>query len=186
MPWTSNYPPKKHDANYDTVEPTAKVAYVVHYKSCPEDLVAGNETDGSSTGAPTDGFPDNVAVLQHSTSCTVPTTTSTTPDDGSSTNPDSGTGSGSISVETPTMYALMHPDAVACKGSDGQLYDRATILQGLGYWVKIWEFPVDEAILANQPYIAANIDNDVGLNDLMKVGMSQLFPAVQLITEFDN
>ena len=50
-------------------------------------------------------------------------------------------------------------------------YDRARVLQSLGYWVKIWGLPVGLQDLDAQPYIARNIENDVGLKDLIKVSL---------------
>jgi len=80
----------------------------------------------------------------------------------------------SESEYTSTMYAIIHPDAVTCTGSNGEQYDRARVLQSLDYWVKVWDVPVAETGLGGQPYLSANVENDVGLKDLIKLNVLKL------------
>jgi len=175
VPWTDTFPPKTHGADYDVVPPSTKVGYVVNYKNCPQDFIEDKNYAGSepNTG---DGFPDDVAVIQQAVTCSIPTISGGTvvDDSGGSTGVDPGGGSGGLASVAPTMYALMHPDAVTCMSANGTDYDRATLLQGLGYWVKIWNSPLSESSLENQPYIAENIEDDVGLKDFMKLNALKL------------
>ena len=181
MTWTDTFPVKKHVADYDVVPPSTKVGYVVNYKNCPQDFVEDG-TDAGSVPNTGDGFPDNVAVIQQAVTCSIPTISGSSggtvvDDSGGSTGVDPGGGSGGLASVAPTMYALMHPDAVTCMGANGTDYDRVTLLQGLEYWVKIWDSPLSKSSLENQPYIAENIEDDVGLKDFMKVRLLQLLSS---------
>ena len=150
----------------------------------PENDTGSTSSLGSALGST---YVDTAAVLKHAVACSIPSgsTPLATPvassssgavvNDPGATENDSGTtendsgnnsdSSTSSAVNTvvsapaePTIYALMHPDAVTCKSETGEDYDRATVMQRLGYWVKIWDSPVDENNLKNQPYIAENIE----------------------------
>ena len=128
--------------------------------------------------------PLQAAITKHAISCAVPasfvpddTTTVATDESGVADPTQTG---GSVTIQTPAstvMYAIIHPDAVTCTGPDRFDYDRASLLQNLGYWVKIWDSPVSEGSLTDQPFIADNIGecNDHGLDDLMKVSRSRMF-----------
>jgi len=129
--------------------PNAEVAYVVPFYSCPNDEehagVSGDHDAGSA-------FFDAAAILKHSI-C-----------ENSDENIDS-----SPSVFGYALYAIVHPDAVNCMGPNGVEYDRVKMLQSLGYWVKIWDVPVNINELENKEYLVENLQNDVGLRDLLKL-----------------
>jgi len=109
------------------------------------------ESCGNDAGS---AFFDAAAVLKHSI-C-----------ENGDDNPDTTYGN--------AIYAIIHTDAVTCMGPNGVEYDRARLLQSLGYWVKIWGLPVGMEELDAQPYIQANIENDVGLKDLLKLNALKL------------
>merc|ERR1740124_917812 len=168
VPWTRRFPPKEHPNNPNGSGPTSEVGFVVIYPNCPED--APSPDDDTDPVVSAGSFVDRAAVTKHAIACAIPSmpsTSATDPADSSSGT--SRTLSGSASPASSAMYALIHPDAVTCIGPNGEEYDRVTLLQSLGYWVKIWDSPVDENSLYDQPYIADHIEDDVGLKDLMKL-----------------
>ena len=66
-----------------------------------------------------------------------------------------------------TMYAIVHPEAVVCKGPNGENYDRVQVLKDLGYVVTILGSPVYKKIMKG--YLKDNIDGDAGERDLMRL-----------------
>merc|ERR1740136_131942 len=168
VPWTRRFPPKEHPNNPNGSGPTSEVGFVVIYPNCPED--APSPDDDTDPVVSAGSFVDRAAVTKHVIACAIPSMPSTSATDpAGSSSGTSRTLSGSASPASSAMYALIHPDAVICIGPNGEEYDRATLLQNLGYWVKIWDSPVDENSLYDQPYIADHIEDDVGLKDLMKL-----------------
>ena len=152
--WESRFQSIEHTEDVERVWPSSgvemkNVAYVVSFMYCPDAegkpaVVSRYDAEGA--------FFDAASLLKHSI-C-----------ENSNANELSG------SYYGDTIYAMLHPDAVTCKGSNGITYDRARVLQSLGYWVKIWQGPVAlPNLVVSQPHIYQNIENDVGLRDLMKV-----------------
>jgi len=154
--WETRFEPIDHNLktqiDIEREWPSTDVAYVVTFTSCPDDANFPGIKVGHDAGS---AFYDAAATLKHSI-CE---------------NSDDNTYGYAI-------YAIIHPDAVMCKGPNGVDYDRARVLQSLGYWVKIWGLPVGLQDLDAQPYIAQNIENDVGLKDLIKLN------ALNLESEF--
>ena len=66
-----------------------------------------------------------------------------------------------------TMYGIVHPEAVICKGPNHEPYDRVRILQDLGYKVVILGSPVPKGILKG--YVRSNIDLDSGDRDFTRL-----------------
>jgi len=163
------------------VWPTSDVAYVVPFMNCPE----ANDTPAiDSQHDAENAFVDSAAIMKHSVACAGTSTDSThtdtdshppsthqhSPPSARQASPASSPLSNGKYMSGPgNMYALLHSGAVTCTGPNGLEYDRATVLQNLGYWVKIWDSPMTEIDLENQPYILENIQNDVGLKDLIKL-----------------
>jgi hypothetical protein len=97
-----------------------KVGYVVTLKSCPEDHV--DSYPGDNYTEPGHAFYDAAAVLEYML-CEAHSNNLT----------------GSSYVDC-TFYAIVHPEAIYCKGPDGVDYDRVKVLEDLGYWVStIWQ-----------------------------------------------
>ncbi|KAI2497601.1 hypothetical protein MHU86_16907 [Fragilaria crotonensis] len=71
-----------------------------------------------------------------------------------------------------TMYAVVHPAAVVCKGPNHEPYDRVKVLQDLGYTVTILGSPVIKANMKG--YVKNNIDSDAGDRDFMRIQVSTL------------
>jgi hypothetical protein len=65
------------------------------------------------------------------------------------------------------MYAVVHPDAVVCKGPNHEPYDRVKVLQDLGYKVTILGSPVIKENMKG--YVKTNIDSDAGDRDFMRI-----------------
>jgi hypothetical protein len=91
-----------------------KVAYVVTLKSCPEDQV---NHPGDNYTEPGHAFYDAAAILEYML-C-----------EAHSNNVVNS------SYVDCTFYAIVHPEAIYCKGPDGTDYDRVKVLEDLGYWV---------------------------------------------------
>lgn len=66
-----------------------------------------------------------------------------------------------------TMYAIVHPEAVKCKGPNHEEYDRVKVLKDLGYKVMILGSPVRKAIMKG--YVQSNIEKDAGERDFMRL-----------------
>jgi len=112
-------------------------------------------------------FLDSGAVMKHSVSCSVPRLPTGTTATGGDNLVEGEEGGGGDGGEDVTMWAIMHPDAVHCMGPNGEEYDRAVMMMKLGYYVKIWDLPVDEGMLVDQPYIKSNVTDSGVLQDLM-------------------
>ena len=67
-----------------------------------------------------------------------------------------------------TFYAMVHPSARFCSDAGRGEYDRVAVLQSLGYRVEVKGEPVGIEEISD-PYLAANVENDVGIRDLMKL-----------------
>ena len=67
-----------------------------------------------------------------------------------------------------TLYALVHPSARYCSVNGRPEYDRVAVLQSLGYRVEVKGEPVGIAAVSD-PYLASNVESDVGIRDLMKL-----------------
>lgn len=80
-----------------------------------------------------------------------------------------------------TMYAMVHPQAVICKGPNHEEYDRVKVLQDLGYKVSIVGSPVWKSKMTG--YVKANIDSDAGDRDFMRLhGLAfDHHPAIVLV-----
>jgi len=164
--WESRFQPIEHTEDVERVWPSGmkNVAYVVSFMYCPDaESKPAVDSQYDAEGA----FFDAASLLKHSI-C-----------ENSNANELSG------SYYGDTIYAMLHPDAVTCKGSNGITYDRARLLQSLGYWVKIWQGPVAlQNLVVTQPHIYKNIENDVGLRDLMKLN-SLLLKQHELVVLLD-
>lgn len=69
-------------------------------------------------------------------------------------------------------HALVHPMANFCpvQGTSGELYDRTKLFQSQNYNVEILGHPITDIDLKEtNPYIADNIELDVGIRDSMKL-----------------
>jgi len=151
--WESRFLPTDKTEDIDRVWPVTSVAYAIPFMTCPEvDDLPGVDSQHDAENA----FYDAAVLLKNSV-CT-----------------NSKEDEDSESEYTSTMYAIIHPDAVTCTGPNGEQYDRARVLQSLDYWVKIWDVPVAETDLEGQPYLVANVENDVGLKDLIKLNALKL------------
>ena len=64
------------------------------------------------------------------------------------------------------MYAIIHPDAVKCKGPNFEIYDRAKVLMDLGYTVTVLGSPIYKALMKG--YARENIDAEAGERDFMR------------------
>jgi len=169
--WEYRFPPKEHVDDPNRIWPTNDVGYVVPFMSCPEaDGVPAVDSQHDAENA----FVDSAAIMKHAIACAGTTQplayTESQPASADQPSLSSPSSSENTYISGPgTMYAILHSSAVACTGPNGLEYDRATVLQNLGYWVKIWDSPVAEKDLASQTYILDNIQNDVGLKDLIKL-----------------
>ena len=67
-----------------------------------------------------------------------------------------------------TFYAMVHPSARFCSDAGRGEYDRVAVLQSLGYRVEVKGEPVGIEEISD-PFLAANVENDVGIRDLMKL-----------------
>merc|ERR1719162_116543 len=101
-------------------------------------------------------FADTPAVMKHSISCAIPEVVVASDAD-------------RYVSDTATVYAILPTDGVTCQSRDGLEYDMVSVLQDLGYWVKIWDPPVTTASIVSQPYIADTITDNAGFNDLLKL-----------------
>ena len=151
VPWTEKFPIINHLPRFSDPQPSTDIGSIVQYTNCPKQI--------STTGHSTKSTPlvdstniDTAAVLRHSIACSIPSastpvtseypgassdTSSSVTGNDSEFNSDSSTSkivttAGSASV-VPTIYALIHPDAVICKGpfgedDDGSKWDSANIL----------------------------------------------------------
>jgi len=212
--WSVSYPPlihaKPEPGGPVSPEPKEEVGYVVIYADCPgKDPV----TDTTSTGGDdvTSTVPgqvtDTAAVMKHTISCangkasvnaagspvdsttttaTTTTTTSLTASDAvSSADADAMDPNLPAPELSTVVYAIVHPDAMHCPGPDGVEYDRVTLLQKMGFFVKIWDTPVSEDSLT-QPYLKENIGDDVGLKDLMKLAALQMVDHKYVVVLDEN
>jgi hypothetical protein len=68
---------------------------------------------------------------------------------------------------TATMYAVVHPFAVKCKGPNHEEYDRVKVLSDLGYQVMILGSPI--GIKDVEGYVKENINKEAGERDYMKL-----------------
>lgn len=155
-------------------------------------------TTGSSTTV-TPAFADTAAIMKYSIACFLPSSVSSYPPNapleltlGTSniveniefeststvTSPNTLTTSTTTITDTSlnpfisdtgTMYAILPSDGVTCKSREGVDYDRASVLQNLGYWVKIWDPPVTTDSIVDQHFIASAITENAGFNDLAKL-----------------
>jgi len=98
---------------------------------------------------------------------TTTTTTATT-----TTNAQGGevtTQTGSVGVvvteEPPTMYAFIPADSVTCTTDEGIVYDRALVLQNLGYYVKVWDTPISPEDLAEEEGASTGIISEAITDD---------------------
>lgn len=152
--WESRFQPIDHYEDNDRIWPMGmavaqNVGYVIPFMHCPEAVdkpLVDSQFDAEMA------FFDSAANLKHSI-CE-----------------NSNSNKLSESAYGDTIYAILHPDAVTCLGSNGITYDRSRVLQSLGYWVKIWEPLVAlTGLEAHQPYLYQNVETDVGLKDLIKL-----------------
>ena len=74
-----------------------------------------------------------------------------------------------LSAYDSTMYALVHSSAVTCQAADETWYDLVGSLQGMGYFVKIFDESVYVDEIVGSQYLKDNIEADVGIRDLLRV-----------------
>jgi len=122
----------------------------------PETKTETLTTPVSTNSGPGYIFADTPAVMKHSISCAIPEVVVASDAD-------------RYVSDTATVYAILPTDGVTCQSRDGLEYDMVSVLQDLGYWVKIWDPPVTTASIVNQPYIADTITDNSGFNDLLKL-----------------
>lgn len=95
-----------------------------------------------------------------------------------------------LSLSPDPRHALVHPTATECpiEGDiDGGTYDRVKLLKSHNYYVEIMGHAITASALdLTQSYIAANIENDVGIHDSTKLQAWSmvLHPAV-VLTDYD-
>merc|ERR1740124_202308 len=158
VPWPERFPPREHLSRPYDPQPSTPLAFAVYFTDCPENTGASDAGDGDTAGK----FLDTAAVTKHGISCAIPSIGDGTDDD-------------STESASSTMYAIMHKNAVICTAPDGTDYDRVSLLQSLGYWVKIWDSPISENMANKQPYLKDNIEDDVGWKDFMKLQALNLY-----------
>jgi len=95
-----------------------------------------------------------------------------------------------LSLSHDSRHALVHPVATECPiegGIDGDTYDRVKLLQSENYRVEIMGHPItDSALAAANPYIAENIENDVGIRDSTKLqAWSMTLHPVVVLMDYD-
>ena len=143
-------------ANTDPPPPEYDIAYVLTVPECPVDPQTGPET------APINSltFYDSFSLLRHGIcNCTK---------SNSVLNPETGLLE-ALSAYDSTMYVLVHSQAVTCQAADGTWYDLVASLQGMGYFVKIFDEPVYVDEIVGSQYLKDNIEADVGIRDLLRV-----------------
>ena len=86
-----------------------------------------------------------------------------------------------MSAYDSTMYALVHSSAVTCQAADGTWYDLVASLQGMGYFVKIFDEPVYVDEIVGSQYLKDNIEADVGIRDLLRVSACMQKDFFQLL-----
>jgi hypothetical protein len=79
---------------------------------------------------------------------------------------------------TATLHAIVHHDAIFCLAPTGEQYDRVRVLESLGYHVQIKGSPIvtetGDFVNITAPYIAENVNNDAGANDLITVYAAEI------------
>ena len=134
--------------------PPNNIAYVLTIDSCP----AGPLTGSAVTNA---NFYDTFSMLRHSVcNCTVQ---NLVPD------PVTGAELVPISAYDSTMYVLLHSAATVCTGPNAQSFDMVASLQGMGYFVKIYDEAVYNGEIVGSDYARIEIDRTVGIRSLVQV-----------------
>ena len=134
--------------------PPNNIAYVLTIDSCP----AGPLTGSAVTNA---NFYDTFSMLRHSVcNCTVQ---NLVPD------PETGAELVPISAYDSTMYALLHSSATVCTGPNAQSFDMVASLQGMGYFVKIYDEAIYNVEIVGSDYARVEIDRTVGIRSLVQV-----------------
>jgi hypothetical protein len=82
-------------------------------------------------------------------------------------------------ISTATLHAIVHPEAIFCTSPiTGDQYDRVRVLESLGYHVIIKGSPIigpsGEMVNISDPYVAENVNNDVGERDLITIYASEI------------
>lgn len=67
-----------------------------------------------------------------------------------------------------TMYAVVHPHAVRCKGRNGIEYDRVKVLHDLEYHVAVLGDTIRHVDIGDS-FVRENIDSDAGLRDFTRL-----------------
>jgi hypothetical protein len=67
---------------------------------------------------------------------------------------------------TPTMHAIVHPDAISCDNPNGDNYDRVKVLESLGYYVNIQASPIVNPLDITDPNVKSLLNTDAGYKDL--------------------
>ena len=66
-----------------------------------------------------------------------------------------------------TLKAIVHPEAIRCKGPNKVEYDRVRVLQDLGYQVVILGHPLGHWKYTH--FVRNNIDQDAGIRDSLSL-----------------
>ncbi len=142
--------------------PTYDIAYALTIPECPADPQTGPATASINALS----FYDSFSLLRHGVcNCTKSNQVM---------NPETGLLE-PLSDYDSTMYALVHCQAVTCQAADGTWYDLVASLQGMGYFVKIFDEPVYADEIVGSQYLKENIEADVGIRDLLRVSRLVLF-----------
>lgn len=184
-PFALSYPQELYYSDEHTKRPEGNIAFVVTIPSCPEDSTA--ETGRDDAGF---SFYDAAAVLKQS----VCNCTQLNNDENEEDLP-----SLPKSKYNSTLYAVIHPGAISCRGPidglDAQYlglpqqdysYDRVAVLEELGYWVVIWKEPLYLHEIEDE-YLHDEIQNNTGIRDLLHLHAYNLTKhPVAVMMDFDT
>ena len=131
--------------NAPSLPPETDLAFIISLTTCPEDDI---QPGVDNRNDPKRAFYDAAALMKYSVcqEC-----------DGNV-----------ASKYNHTFYSMVHPSARFCSDADRGEYDRVAVLQSLGYRVEVKGEPVGIEDVTDA-YLAANVENDVGIRDLMKL-----------------
>jgi len=174
-----SYPQEFYYPDYSTTRPngTQNIAFVVTIPSCSKD----DSTQPSAIDDAGYSFYDAAAILKQSVcNCTL-------------------MNNETMSKYNSTMYAIIHPEAISCKGPIDGLdahylglppqdynYDRVAILEELGFWVIIWKEPLYLHQIENE-YLKDEIQYNAGIRDLLHLHAYNLTNhQVAVMMDFDT
>jgi len=152
--------PISHTADSSNFLDTAAIQK--HAISCViPGAVANAQADAAATAA---AYAEAAAAAAAANTETTTTTTTTTTGQ-TFTHPEEAT------TEAPTIYALVPESDRNCISEAGIEYDRALVLQNLGYHVKMWDSPIspDSQKFQELPLDLQNSITDTDLTELSKL-----------------